>query len=313
MVSVSETHYRWLIKESYQKKQYLTAMKRAFLGTDEDFLADPAHASETSGCVAIAALLTNGGKIYVANAGDSRSVLSAKGEVKPLSFDHKPSNEIEKARITGAGGSVRSGRVNGRLALSRALGDFEFKKNTSLIPEDQIITANPDVLVHDTSEEDEFLVLASDGIWDCMSSQVVVDFIRRKIYEGKELVEIGNLMCDHCLAPSGTSLSSVGCDNMTVLIVAILNGRTKEEWYSWIHDRVEKNYGYATPSEPPEIPRAWKKQPSGDPFDYTDIDPVDGPTQAQLLQALTDILVMDDEDIAVMATGKNPLIVALEK
>jgi serine/threonine protein phosphatase PrpC len=51
----------------------------------------------------------------------------------------------------------------GRLALSRGLGDFEYKKNADLGPEDQITTANPDVLVHRTSDEDEFLVLASDG------------------------------------------------------------------------------------------------------------------------------------------------------
>jgi|SRR6266436_251097 len=52
----------------------------------------------------------------------------------------------------------------GRLALSRALGDFEFKKNSSLTPENQIITADPDVILHDITEEAEFLVLASDGV-----------------------------------------------------------------------------------------------------------------------------------------------------
>jgi hypothetical protein len=49
------------------------------------------------------------------------------------------------------------------LALSRALGDFDFKKNRSLIPEKQIITADPDVIVHDITGEDEFLVIACDG------------------------------------------------------------------------------------------------------------------------------------------------------
>jgi len=51
----------------------------------------------------------------------------------------------------------------GNLALSRALGDFEFKKNYSVTPEAQIITANPDIIVHDLEEDDEFLVLACDG------------------------------------------------------------------------------------------------------------------------------------------------------
>lgn len=69
----------------------------------------------------------------------------------------------EKARITAAGGFVDFGRVNGNLALSRAIGDFEFKKSAELAPEQQIVTAYPDVVVHDLAEDDEFLVIACDG------------------------------------------------------------------------------------------------------------------------------------------------------
>lgn len=69
----------------------------------------------------------------------------------------------EKARITAAGGFVDFGRVNGNLALSRAIGDFEFKKSAELAPEQQIVTAYPDVVVHDLADDDEFLVIACDG------------------------------------------------------------------------------------------------------------------------------------------------------
>jgi hypothetical protein len=69
----------------------------------------------------------------------------------------------EKARICAAGGFVDFGRVNGNLALSRAIGDFEFKKSADLPPEQQIVTAYPDVTVHDLSDDDEFVVLACDG------------------------------------------------------------------------------------------------------------------------------------------------------
>ncbi|EGN98389.1 hypothetical protein SERLA73DRAFT_183367 [Serpula lacrymans var. lacrymans S7.3] len=246
-------HKRLVTEEAYREKRYEEALKRAFLGTDEDLLADPAHTRDPSGCTAVAALVSSDGKIYVANAGDSRSVISVKGEVKPLSFDHKPSSETEKARIVGAGGYVEYGRVNGNLALSRALGDFEFKKNYSLIPQKQIITSDPDVTVHSVTEEDEFLVLACDGIWDCLSSQQVVDYIRLKVSEGKELSAIGEMLCDHCLAPDTSSGAGIGCDNMTVLIVALLHGRTKEQWYQWVTDRVKDGYGYATPDTVPQI------------------------------------------------------------
>ena len=53
--------------------------------------------------------------------------------------------------------------MNGNLALSRAIGDFEFKKSAELPPESQIVTAFPDVSIHDVSDDDEFLVIACDG------------------------------------------------------------------------------------------------------------------------------------------------------
>jgi protein phosphatase 2C family protein 2/3 len=246
-------HKRLVSEESYQEGNYETALKKAFLGTDEDLLANPAHTRDPSGCTAVAALITRDDRIYVANAGDSRSVIGVKGEVKPLSFDHKPTSDTEKARISGAGGYIEYGRVNGNLALSRALGDFEFKKNYSLGPEAQIITSDPDVTCHQITEDDEFLVLACDGIWDCLSSQQAVDFIRYQISEGKELTEICEMMFDHCLAPDTTSGAGIGCDNMTILIVAITHGRTKEEWYQWVTERVKTGYGYQTPSSVPQL------------------------------------------------------------
>lgn len=90
------------------------------------------------------------------------------------------------------------------------------------------------------------------GIWDCLSSQQVTDFVRYHVSTGVDLTEIGEKMCDHCLAPD-VDTGVIGCDNMTVLIVALLQGRTKEEWYSWMKDRVQKKYGYATPSSFPSL------------------------------------------------------------
>lgn len=83
-------------------------------------------------------------------------------------FSHSSTNITsyflgEKARITAAGGFVDFGRVNGNLALSRAIGDFEFKKSAELAPEQQIVTAFPDVVSHDLTDDDEFLVIACDG------------------------------------------------------------------------------------------------------------------------------------------------------
>lgn len=66
-------------------------------------------------------------KLYIANAGDSRSVLGRGGKAVPLSFDHKPENDEERKRIEKAGSVITEGRVDGNLNLSRSLGDLRYK------------------------------------------------------------------------------------------------------------------------------------------------------------------------------------------
>jgi len=234
-------------QETFKSKNFEQALKDGFLAIDRAILSDPKYEEEVSGCTASVGIVTKD-KIYVGNAGDSRSVLGIKGRAKPLSFDHKPQNEGEKARICAAGGFVDFGRVNGNLALSRAIGDFEFKKSADLPPEQQIVTAFPDVTVHDIGEDDEFLVIACDGIWDCQSSQAVVEFVRRGIAAKQELHSICENMMDNCLA-SNSETGGVGCDNMTMVIIGLLQGKTKEEWYKMIGERVANGDG---PCAPPE-------------------------------------------------------------
>ncbi|KAH7564515.1 hypothetical protein BM1_01562 [Bipolaris maydis] len=231
-------------QEAFKQGDIKKALQDGFLATDREILCDPKYEEEVSGCTASVGVLTKD-KIYVANAGDSRTVLGVKGRAKPLSFDHKPQNEAEKARIQAAGGFVDFGRVNGNLALSRAIGDFEFKKSADLPPEQQIVTAYPDVEIHDINQDDEFLIVACDGIWDCQSSQAVVEFVRRGIVAKQDLASICENMMDNCLA-SNSDTGGVGCDNMTMIIVGLLQGRTKEQWYEDIAKRVANGEG---PSE----------------------------------------------------------------
>lgn len=245
-------HERLAALDSYKNGDYEKALKTLYLKTDEDLRADPSFFQDPSGCTAVSALLTLDGRIIVANSGDSRSVLSDKGYGKPMSHDHKPTNGPENERITAAGGFVEFGRVNGNLALSRALGDFEFKQNYGLEPEKQIVTADPDILTHKVDGEEEFLVLACDGIWDCLSSQQVVDFIRRAVANGDALTKICEDLMVKCLAPD-SELGGIGCDNMTVVIVALLNGRTLEEWQEWVKKRVDEKVGYDTPERVADV------------------------------------------------------------
>lgn len=88
----------------------------------------------------------------------------------------------------------------------------------------------------------------SIGIWDCQSSQAVIEFVRRGIAARQELDKICENMMDNCLA-SNSETGGVGCDNMTMIIVGFLKGRTKEEWYDEIARRVAAGDG---PCAPPE-------------------------------------------------------------
>ncbi|VAI44475.1 unnamed protein product [Triticum turgidum subsp. durum] len=169
----------------------------------------------TCGSTACVALVRNN-QLVVANAGDSRCVISRAGQAYNLSRDHKPELVAERERILKAGGFIRMGRINGSLNLARAIGDMEFKQNKFLPPEKQIVTSNPDINV-ELCNEDDFLVLACDGIWDCMSSQQLVDFIHEHINTESSLSAVCERVLDRCLAPS--TMGGDGCDNMTMILV----------------------------------------------------------------------------------------------
>ncbi|KAG5563009.1 hypothetical protein RHGRI_005677 [Rhododendron griersonianum] len=170
----------------------------------------------TSGCTACVAIVRNN-QLLVANAGDSRCVISRKGQAYNLSRDHKPDLEAERERILKAGGFIHAGRVNGSLNLSRAIGDMEFKQNKFLPAEKQIVTANPDINTVELCGDDDFMVLACDGIWDCMSSQQLVDFVHEQLNVESKLSAVCERVLDRCLAPS--TAGGEGCDNMTMILV----------------------------------------------------------------------------------------------
>ncbi|CAN4077189.1 unnamed protein product [Withania somnifera] len=171
----------------------------------------------TSGCTACVAIIREN-QLIVANAGDSRCVISRKGQAYNLSRDHKPDLEVERERILKAGGFIHAGRVNGSLNLARAIGDMEFKQNKFLPAEKQIVTADPDINIVDLCNDDDFIVLACDGVWDCMSSQQLVDFIHEQLKSESKLSAVCERVLDRCLAPTA---GGEGCDNMTMILVQI--------------------------------------------------------------------------------------------
>lgn len=182
------------------------------------------------GCTAVVCIVRPD-VIVVANAGDSRAVLSRRRQAVPLSEDHKPNSPGEKMRIQKAGGVVERQqvganvqyRVNGNLNLSRSIGDLEYKKNPMLTPSEQMICSTPDVQCFGREAGDEFLIVACDGVWDVLSNQDAVDFVHARLpavlREGRPLSGILEEMLDNCISPDLMLTQGLGGDNMTVVLV----------------------------------------------------------------------------------------------
>lgn len=191
---------------------------------------------ERSGSTGVVVLVTPT-HIICANAGDSRAILSKKNNLLPLSFDHKPGNDVELTRVEKDGGFVRAGRVDGDLAVSRSFGDFGYKNSSYVIdssssfassttssstdtstgtaPKDYRVTVYPDIIVHKREPtKDEFVVLACDGIWDRLTNKDCSDLVRSLIYNDSEM-DVG-LICEEII---DTALELDSRDNMTCCVV----------------------------------------------------------------------------------------------
>lgn len=164
-------------------------LKDVYLKIDDDLRnQEQIKNGDRSGCTAVSVFLTktdifcaNSGKLKFKIIGDSRSVMYRDGQVVELSHDHKPYNEEEKKRIMDAGGCVVMKRVNGDLAVSRAFGDFCLKNNPQLTPQQQQVTAFPDLITEERTGKEEFIIIACDGIWDVIDNQAICDKIKEEL------------------------------------------------------------------------------------------------------------------------------------
>ena len=158
-------------------------------------------------------------KIYVVNAGDSRCTMGSNGKAVEMSVDHKPESQIEIDRIENAGSKIIEGRVDGNLNLTRSLGDLKYKQKEGFKPEEQPITANPDVKVMDYSEDIDFIIMGCDGIWERKSNEEMVEYIYNKLKSTSDLKQIVSELLLETVAPSVAETQGIGCDNMTCILI----------------------------------------------------------------------------------------------
>lgn len=209
---------------AYAAGNYGPALRQTFLALDaalkqEDYSTD-------TGSTSVVVLITPD-RIFCANAGDSRAVLwQSTGKAVGLSEDHKPDNADELKRIIKSGHSVEDSRVDGNLALSRALGDYQYKDAAHLGPEDQAVTACPDVTERARSADDDFIIVACDGIWDCLSNEECCKKLDGYVRDMQPAPEnycppVERMLEDIC-APNTDD--GIGTDNMTAILIKIHQG-----------------------------------------------------------------------------------------
>jgi protein phosphatase 1L len=180
--------------------------------------------------------------LLTANIGDSRAILSRnKTSVIELTRDHKPNDPIEKKRIEAVGGTIvwhgnidRQGnpilgtgvwRVNGNLALARAIGDRA---------ERPAVSSEPELSVIRLTREDDFVLIASDGLWDVMTSADCVAYIHALIEETTEELDVVDYDAITSMLVE-EALRRGSYDNITVVII-------------WLQDQQPKPLGEETPT-----------------------------------------------------------------
>eukprot|EP01026_Neomeris_dumetosa_P047277 TRINITY_DN4055_c0_g1_i2.p1 TRINITY_DN4055_c0_g1~~TRINITY_DN4055_c0_g1_i2.p1 ORF type:complete len:397 (-),score=48.23 TRINITY_DN4055_c0_g1_i2:820-2010(-) len=199
-------------------------LKEAFSCVDEKVLDLSVKNEWQSGSTGLVAFFL-GKQMFIASCGDSRAVLSNCGTAVRLSVDHKPSLQHERERILRNGGKIISGKRQHRvvvktqsgfpcgLAISRALGDLDFKE-----PQ-RVVECEPDVHHRSIQDEDNFVIMASDGLWDVVSDQQAVDIVKDVLQDQflfmdlKDRLDLAASRCQNAALKYGST------DNITVVVI----------------------------------------------------------------------------------------------
>ncbi|KAL7499639.1 hypothetical protein ACHAWT_010336 [Skeletonema menzelii] len=209
-------------------------LKTAYLRTDKEFIT-PKNAPQSGSTGATVVLF--GRRLFAANVGDSRVVLARKnGACLELTSDHKPSRPDEAARVRAAGGFILHKRVMGELAITRAFGDKSFKMGIKAMLEEDadelgaggvsddatkdltapLVSAEPEIASIVLTHDDEFLLLACDGLFDVFKSQDAITFARQELIAHRgEPAEVARILSDQAIRVRRSR------DNVSILILVL--------------------------------------------------------------------------------------------
>ena len=223
------------------------AIREAINITEEKFLKEEAldekgEVKDQSGSCGIMAMIQNN-KCIIANVGDSRLVVYKNKKVFFCSEDHKPGSNIEKERITKAGGKIyqtpslfplyQNGKeieipwrvLPGRLSVSRTFGDVEAKEE-KFGGNKNVVVALPDITEIELNNEFNFIILGCDGIFDVLSNEEILECVKivlneKNIQEINQDANISQLCGDFAEMIIKSSLAKDSFDNVSCVVIAI--------------------------------------------------------------------------------------------
>lgn len=173
----------------------------------------PNNISKNIGCTAII-ILKRYNSLWCCNIGDCRSIISYDDKVESLSTDHKPNRPDELLRIQNLGGIVTKDiygiwRVNGNLAISRAIGDLRH------FP---YVISDPEIITYNINSHNKYILMASDGLWDVLNNSETMNIIKNVVklnkFEGSNLLM--KVICHKLLKVARSNSSN---DNITILLI----------------------------------------------------------------------------------------------
>ena len=150
----------------------ISLIQNTFTITDKIILGDTSLKNNVGSTATIVLLLKSckefPSKKYIicANIGDSRGYILSRQKLEQITNEHNCRNENEVSRIKQSGGIVFNNRVYGTLMLTRSFGDKEMKKYG--------VTCEPDIFCKNIEEDDKYIIIASDGVWDVVNESEIM-------------------------------------------------------------------------------------------------------------------------------------------
>ena len=145
--------------------------------------------------------------LHLANVGDSSCFMVNNNKATKISFDHKCTEPSELSRIEKEGGKVIEERLNDVIMISRSIGDMDQKnKGLSCVPYYNKI---------DVNLQDNFCVIASDGVWDCIDEDSLF-VLANEILENNTVLNKAEGLCKKLI---DTAISLGSQDNISCIVV----------------------------------------------------------------------------------------------